>query len=502
MSSLTANLKLYLPFQKNSFINTLYLVQVAFCLMIFFFPETRSRMIMAAEQGLYPFSFMLPFFGSMFLFGFMVAAIQIDIIIKPLSYGMPYHENISFKTITSTGISFAALYFILLNILTFPYTGFTYLLFLMLVSASGLAFYFLAVLLSYRMKQVKPNAQMKYIFCVFPFLFYVFHGFISLIDFSYTFSSYLLLSFLPLCTSLVISFIIFKKELKDSELKRKYCTKYEMTFLQKGEISITGSWSAGNKKDETLPELSFGDLLFKDFKKSSCLSIRKAILGHLYLMLEKTWTAINVNGSKKFLIFFVLLLTIIQFLAGYRTASHEVLEKLLPLIQYISVLILSMPASIIFTPDNHEILLPTGRRKIFKANYIIWFTRTLPAMIWAIFAVAVSFFLDIFMPDLTLFGYAFSYYPLDVYTVFVPLFIIPASDFCIGQMLPGAGYFKKPAAFFTRIVFAVAMYLLVLSFILTDTTENRIFTLSLMILISNTVFILWMYKHWFRSDVV
>ncbi len=502
MSSLTANLKLYLPFQKNRFINTLYLVQFAFCLMIFLFPETRSQMITAIEHGLYPFNFMLLLFASMFIFGFMTAAIQIDILIKPLSFNMPGHEKVSLILISSNGISIAVLYFILLGALPLPHTGFTYLIFSILVAASGLAFYFLAVLLSYRMKQVKPNDQIKYIFAVFPFLFYAFYGFGFLIDFKYTFGSYCLLTFLPLCISGVISFFILKEELKNPDLKRKYCTKYEMTFIQNREISITDSWSLNDKKNEPLPELSLGEILFNNFKKSGYLSVKKSFLGLLYNMIEKAWFAFNINGSKKTTLFIILLLTVIQFLAGYRTLTHEVLNKLLPMVQYITVCILCLSASIIFTTDNHEILLPAGRRKSFKANFIVWLIRLIPAVAWAIVTVVVSFILKYFMPQITISGYALSYYPLDIYTAFVPLFLFPAADFFMGKLIPGSGYFIKPSGFFTRIVFAVAMYLLVLSFILTDTTENRVFTLSLMILISNAVFILLLYKRWFRSDVV
>lgn len=119
MSSLGANFKLYLPFQKNRFINNVYLFQFALFLFTFLFPGTKSRMIEAIQLGSYPFNPMLPFFASMFLLGFMVAAIQIDILVKPVSYCMPDHDKASRRITFLVGITGSILYFLLFILLKF-----------------------------------------------------------------------------------------------------------------------------------------------------------------------------------------------------------------------------------------------------------------------------------------------------------------------------------------------------------------------------------------------
>ena len=180
MSPLGTNLKLYLPFQKNRFVNNLYLIQIVLLSIFYFPPETKVQMIKAVQHGIYPFTPMLPFFISMAMLGFMVAALQIDILVKPVSSCIPGLENNFFKTALFTGIAGSMLYFLLFLLLPLPNTGFMYTIFAFLVSCSGLAFYFTAFLISYKMKQHDPNTQLIYVLFLVPILFYVLYIYIDM----------------------------------------------------------------------------------------------------------------------------------------------------------------------------------------------------------------------------------------------------------------------------------------------------------------------------------
>lgn len=502
MSSLSANLKLYLPFQKNRFINYLYLIQFAFFLIFLFLPGTRFQMIEAIQLGLYPYSPMLPFFGSMFLIGFMVAAVQIDILVKPVSYCMPDHNKTSLRLTLLIGVISSLFYFLLFMLLPLPHTGFRYFVYVFLVSSAGLAFYFIAVLLSYKLKQVEPNAQIKYIFLIFPFALYASYGFINMQDYQYTFKEFILSCFTPLCISTVLCISLILKILNDSTLKRKYCTKDQMTFF----LIATGDTADISAEKLTTKDINkkslLGKYLMKEMGRRLYLSLKRTFLGTLYCMVERASVSSKDLKYKILLLTMLILITLIQILSGYQIIGSEVFSKLLPIIQYGTVAMLSMAASIFLMPVSHDILLPVGRSLTFRNDYLLWITRPAPIMIWALLTVSLSWVLNIFAPDLTLLGYSFNYSSLELYTILMPLVFLPALDLGMSAMLGNIGYFKKSSSFLTRFIYFAALYLLCIFFLLIPFTHDRIISLALMIIIANGVFVTLLASQWFKNDIV
>lgn len=502
MSSLSANLKLYLPFQKNRFVNYLYLIQFAFFLVFLFLPGIKFQMIEAVQLGLYPYAPMLPFFGSMFLIGFMVAVIQIDILVKPVSYCLPDHDKTSQRITFIIGIAATVFYFLLFIILPLPHTGIRYILYALFVSSTGLAFYFIAVFISYRMKQIKPNAQVKYIFFVFPFVYYFSYVFINLQTYRYTFIEFILSCFTPLCISTVLCILVVNKMLNDSTLKRKYCTKDQMTFFLTNP-RYPADISAIKLTTEDINKESFlGQYLMKEMGRRLYLSINRTILGALYCMVARAGVASRDLKERILLLTMLTLITLIHILSGYQIIGSKTFSKLLPTIQYGTIFMLSMATSVYLMPVSHNISLPVGRSENFRANYLLCFIRPVPIMIWALLIVSFSWILNLFMPDLTIYGYDFTYNSLELYTIFMPLIFLPALDLGMSAMLGDIGYFKKSFSFLMRFIYFAAILLLYIFFLLIPFTSDRIISLAIMIIIANGVFVTLLASQWFKSDVV
>lgn len=502
MSSLRANLKLYSPFQKNQFITILYILQFVFFLLVFFYHEENPWVIRTIQGGRYPFSLMLPFFGSMIILGFMVTAIQIDILIKPLSYCLPGHEKTSKRLTFIIGITNAVFYFIFYMLLPFPYFGIMYTVYSLLLSFSGLAFYFLAVLLSYRMKQVKPNAQVKYLFLPFPLYFFIFYEFIISDTYSYSFKEYIIFCFIPLCVSTVIGISLVRKTLDDPSLKKNYCTKYLMTFFHKntGYIRDAFAFQADQKTSFKINKLT--QCLMKEMLKKSYLSLKRSILGELYYLFDKVGIAFKGTGNKFGFTAMFALITLCYIFSGYKANDHEILSKLIPAIQYFIVFMISISAATLITSFKHDIILPTGRHLNFKTHYIIYFLRSLLLITWTFSSFIISWFLNYFLPDLTIMGYNFTYSTIDIYTVFMPFVFIPAWDLCMLDLLKEISYFRSSFSLLTKLVYFFTLYLLCLALILDKYYGPPIILFISMLIISNGVFIVLFFQHWFKNDIV
>ena len=150
MSIIRANLKLYNPFNNS------YLLRSSFFhLVLLFYPVSLAVFYKAdmvpgfSIHSAYILLSILCFCIYMIFLGETVSIIQLEILSKPLSFCLPYHDKISYKIILFTGILANIILCSIFIILPHPH-GLKGTLYFITILAAGLASYLLSVYITFR----------------------------------------------------------------------------------------------------------------------------------------------------------------------------------------------------------------------------------------------------------------------------------------------------------------------------------------------------------------
>ncbi len=499
MSSLSANLKLYLPFQ-NKFVTGLYLLQALWVTLLFADMQIRINMSEVIQSGQYPYTPIVPFFYSMFIFGIIASSVQYGILLKPVSGLLPHHATVRIKTITYYGAGASLLFLITFIILPGQPVDFKYIIYALLLSISGLPFYFGAVYLNFNLSNLLKSSLLLLFYFILIFLFiFLFISFLLMEHFRFSFSQFIFYFFMPLFISLIMFAALALRTLKDPDLNRKHSNVSIFQTFEDFTLGIFGKIEFTDDKNwESLP----GKYLMKKLISSPYMGIIKPVMGMLYHVTEFLYYSNGQSLGNISLPVLFTLITLVQLLTGYSAEGFNISGSLHTILTSAPVFLMCLVSGIYFNQYDNNILLPVGRKNNFRSGYLAWLTKPVLLEGWIIPVFLLSWILKSFMPDLTIFGIGLKYRPVGVFPILLPLVLIPVYDIFIDI----AKIKSFMLVLFIAGVFAGAYGAhLVFSYYTNAPAGNREYPLLLIalitVIISNAAFIIRLRQRWLKSDI-
>ncbi len=485
MSILAANLKLYSPFQKQSFLYKVYLFLEVFLVVGF----TGAMTEMTHGEKL-PLSILALPFVFLFLFGQIVAMVQIDVLSMPFSLCLPGHNNVPRRTIFIIGLMAAVSAAIISTV--FPQES-GHMLMMLFMAAMVLTLYFLAVCLSFYFSKTQNRLFINgALFTFIPVLLVFFFQ----KDLLTTDSNAMLYCIIALLVSGTSLSIVAWDLLGYSSLKRKCFGRPSKLSITLDRDLIDQLHAKSNYYFHETPERKnsnskFALKFFKSFTGSRFFSFKHSLMGMLYCLFSRHFT---LNGNEPVLK--LILASSFIFFSGYfeneNLLTYE--KMMINPFSLLAAMPLCMMLSSFFMPQSHNMLLPASRSRQFWVSFLLWFIKSITVMILASIVIVVSWLLQVFMPEVELFGFTFIYSSPGLHTIFWTLIMLPIIDFMLG-------YVSMPFRLFSMIF--ITSILFILSFI--SFAANNIyihaFLLTLMILMTNGLFFSLFSRYWFRKDI-
>lgn len=234
-----------------------------------------------------------------------------------------------------------------------------------------------------------------------------------------------------------------------------------------------------------------------------CWSLKSAIAGNLYCILDRYYTY-NERYFKTSFFIKIIIPTTLVFLTGYYFTPAPLAELkaipvfimhmftgilrhsvLLPILMFSCIFV-----ALIFRPLSHNHLLPTGRFDHFRRTIL----KPVSVMIWLALIVLLTMALKDIMPDFKLGKWYFAYQPHGFSIILWLLIIIPIIDTFMY-------YFEKPCNAFTMILLLAIIFALSFYIFITVNPTHKYTSMALAILLANGFFFDRLARHWFRKDI-
>lgn len=488
MSILGANLKLYSPFQKQSWLYkySMFMQAVSILNMGMFI----NKFIEKKEAPIN--IFMLSFIFT-FVFGQVVSIVQLNALSKPFSYCLPNNDKIPRRVIFLIGIIITVFYTFFASLFYKP-DGLN--LFLLTIPVMTLASYFLGVCTSCNVTgDKKYQAIIMLLFLLASFFFLISAIFHNKLLISYNDAKlYFVLPVFFACILLIITAWII---LGDSELKRK-C--FEKPFNIAGKMPDAGSidqlYIYKNRIIQKISELPDTDsriamLFYNKMNTGHCFTVKQSLLGKLNYLFSRHF-ALNRNEP----ILKLILVPLIFFIFGYLGSDNTQINPIFTVrpVQLMPIFIMCSILSSIFASSSHNLLLPEGRHIQYRISFLTWLLKCFILIITIIFVIGASWIFRGIMPKIDLFG-NHIYNNIGLYAILWALIIMPVIDLIFS-------YVAIPHRLALMIILTSGLFILSSIAFFTSNIVVHTVLIIIMTLITNGLFVSLLTRHWFRCDHV
>lgn len=447
MTILGTNLKIYMPFQKQS-LGYKFIMILNLCLYSILCLPAIIREKNIQE---FPFFIIIIFSLSVFMLGQMTAMMQINILTRPMSYCLPGYDKIVHKVIFGIGIAISLLY--TLPMMLFPVPAELRYYIPVIGPAIILAIYLISVCITFYMQEEKPSRFILYGIFILGTMFWV--SLILQSDFNISFKELFFYCLIPLLFSGIFSAAAAWKMLHDPEIKRKVLNKGEslmVTFfnrplnLTRFEEYVSSKHMSSTEKynDKEEDACSRKSFYLDKMKQQPYFSLKRSFPGAIYCMLSP------FSGNSRSKINIIILLQVLLpmsllFLSGYQDMWSVRFQSRIPLnmLQLIVLIINCIFIGIILRQPYHNLLLPVNRSGNYIIYFLLWLIKpAIPAGLFSI-VIAVSGLIGNSMPEITFMNHRLVYHSIGTEIIVWPLVIIPvvsiifSSTSSFGNMMAG-----------------------------------------------------------------
>jgi hypothetical protein len=489
MSILGANLKLYIPFQRQPLMFQVYLV-LELLLIIVFIGATLSQDSMAdlAQCNQFSYHWLFIFFMFILFIGQMIAMLQLDVLSKPFSFCLPNHHKVPqgifllSGTITTLISSFAIIILFRASILKYSM--------LIIVPFFVVTAYSLASCFTFKFL-FGSFSNLVFELLFIPFFIVIFFQKDLMIS-SNDFISY---SSIPLIFAALLLLTATWKTLGAHDLKRK-CFERNSNLLidpnadfidQMQTIHTRFSQRMSDTSDNAIPLVEF---LLKAMKKSQFFSMYHSLMGRLYYTFSRYYI-LNLREAVLKIFFAAFIL----FLSGYfgGNITQQYYDIMISPVPPLGLLPMCLILSSIFAPSSNNLLLPEGRSRQFMVAFLLWLFKYLTVAILGSMDILVSWIIQNYMPVIDINGYQLIYSHHEIHTIFWALVFMPVIDLIFG-------YVEVPWRLPAMVFLTSGLFILSLISFLSNSTSIYFITLLVMALITNGFFLLLADNYWFRRD--
>lgn len=489
MSILGANLKLYSPFQKQSWFYKYSMFMQA--TSILYMGMFINKFIEKKEAPI--FIFMMPLIFT-FVFGLAVSMIQLNALSKSFSFCLPNNEKIPRRVIFLIGIIATVFYTFFASLF---YTPDGLIFFILIIPTMTLASYFLGVCTLCNVTGDKKNQVIIMVLFLITSVFFL----ISVI-----FPNYLLISYndmkfyfvLHLLYACILLIITAWKMLGDHELKRKCFEKpFNLASKMPDAGSIDQLYLNNSRINHKLSDFPDSDsriamLFYKKMNTGQCFTVKHSLLGKLNYLFSRHF-ALN----RKEPILKIILSSLLFFLLGYLGNDSTQINSIFTVRprQLMPIFIMCFTLSSFFAPSSHNLLLPEGRYIQYRISFITWLIKSLVLILIISIVIGISLFLKGIFLEIDLFSYHIIYSNIGLYTILWALIINPVIDLMFS-------YVDIPYRLALMIVLTSGLFILSSIAFFTGNVAVHTVLVIIMIMITNWLFCYLLIRHWLRIDHV
>jgi hypothetical protein len=489
MSILLANLKLYSPFQKQSWFYKYALFMQA--VSILYMGMFVNKLITKKDAPI--FIFMMPLIFT-FVFGQTISMIQLNALSKPLSFCLPNNEKMPRRVIFIIGIIITVFYTFFASLFYKP-DGLIF--FILIIPTMTLASYFLGVCTSCNVTGDKKNQLIiMLLFLIASIFFFISVIFPNKFLISYNDAKlYFVLSLLFACILLIIDAWIM---LGDQELKRKCFEKpFNLASKMPDAGSIDQLYLNNSRNNHKLSDFTDSNsrialFFYKKMNTGQCFTVKHSLFGKLHYLFSR-YFALNRNEPILKLILFSLLVILLGYLGNDSTQINSIFT--VRPAQLAPIFIMCLFLSSIFAPSSHNQLLPEGRNLQYCISFLTWLVKYVILIFMTFIVIGASYFIRNIMPEVVLFDYHITYSNIGLNAILWALIINPVIDLMFS-------YVDIPQRLALMIMLTSGLFILSLIAFFTSNVAVHTVLLIIMILITNGLFVSLLIRHWLRIDHV
>lgn len=499
MSILGANLKLYSPFQRQPFIYILFLSLLVVFYILSFVPIFAIKRINSLPHfiDINIIQYFMFFLASylLVLSGYFISIIQMDIISKPFSFCLPGHQEKLQNTIFIFGIFFGLIF--TANLFLIPTHVLPKFYILIILPGIILSFYLFSIFETFYSFRKKPNGYL--LLCLYITIVLLLVSICSVVYFKTNFKNIFFNWVALFSITGIFLLIAVWRLLGNPDLRRNALEigpQSERTIFNPFEIK---QWNEiiffRRLHKDTEKDCNDSEVFLTTMKKQKYFSIKQSLTGLMYLAVSRRCSF----NKKVFGLHFMnklILMMLILIATGYliKTEGHIINIIVNTLVSFLLIYTSGFITEV-FTPSFHKPLLPVGRVKKFLVMLIFWLIKSLVLACWAVIIIAASFFVQHYIPAINFAGYILTYNNYLSVIIFFPLALSPVID--LGNCTQGT-----PRLFKIAILLGAIQMIFFISFSNLTDIKFQISIMALMIIISNVLSLIILYRYCFKSDHV
>jgi hypothetical protein len=491
MSILGANLKLYIPFQKQPL-----MVQVCLVLELLFITVflvvTLSQNLMANLFQCNQFSFywLLITFMFIFIIGQMIAMIQLDVLSKPFSFCLPSHHKVPQRIFLISAI-ITIIVFSFATIIMFRSSTLKYSM-LIMVPFFVVTAYSLATCFTFNFLY-GTFSNLVFKFLLIPFFIMIFFKMNLMISFN----DLIIYSSIPLIIAAILLLTAVLNTLGDPNLNRK-CFERNLNLIIDpnadllDQLQTIKTRHSQRMSDTTENDNNAADTFLRTMNKHQFFSMYHSLMGRLYYTFSRYYV-LNMREAVIKIFFAAFILFISGYLGSNNTkAYYDISISPFPIVALIPI---CMMVSGFFTSSNQKMLLPLGRTRQFLISVLLCIIKYTAVAFFVSMVIAISWTVQDYMPNLTFNSYKLVYNHPGTYTILWTLIIMPVMDLIFDRV-------EVPYHLITMILLTSTLFIFsFVAFVSNNITVNSVFIIF-MSLITNGLFISLLTRHWLRRDHV